>query len=56
MSDSEKGKRCIHLLIQQYEHWLPFYLIQRGMYLHFATSRIEGIFGLLKGNTIEEKY
>lgn len=50
MSDSEKGKRCIHLLIQQYEHWLPFYLIQRGMYLHFATSRIEGIFGLLKGN------
>lgn len=50
MPNSQRGKRCIQLLIERYEHWLPYFVIQRGMYLHKDTSRIEGLFGLLKGN------
>ena len=50
MPDSLRGKRCIQLLIERYEHWLPYLVIQRGMYLHKDTSRIEGLFCLLKGN------
>lgn len=47
---NSKGKKCLDLLIERYEHWLPICLIQHGMYLSFSSSRIEGLFGLFKGN------
>ena len=49
MDDSIKGKKCIQILIDKYEHWLPFCLMQKGIYHNFDSSRIEGLFGLLKG-------
>ena len=45
-----KGYRCIEILINRYEHWLPLLVIQHGFYFNIDTSRIEGFFGLLKGN------
>lgn len=50
MKDTDKGKRCLDLLISRNEHWLPIYMIRNGMYLNFDTSRIEGLFGIFKGN------
>lgn len=45
-----KGYKCLDLLIQRYENWLPILIIQHGLNLHFNSSRIEGLFGLFKSN------
>ena len=47
---SFQGLRCLGLLLARHEHWLPICLIKKGFYLSFDTSRIEGLFGLFKGN------
>lgn len=50
MNPNQDGKKCLDLLIKYHEHWLPILLIIHGMYLNFDSSRIEGLFGLLKAN------
>ena len=52
---NECGIKCLDQLIDNYNHWLPSCLIQQGVSYAFNSSRIEGVFGLLKGNYGHER-
>ena len=55
MTRSDEGHRCLLYLVNNYEHWLPICLVQIGMYANWDSSRIEGFFGLFKGNYGHER-
>lgn len=50
MKKSSEGYKCLLSLINNFDRWLPICLIKIGLYLNWDSSRIEGFFGLLKGN------
>ena len=52
---NECGIKCLDNLIEHYTNWLPSCLLQQGVFYSFYSSRIEGLFGLLKGNYGHER-
>lgn len=55
MDTSTPCYKCLDSLVKTYDHWLPLSLVVNGMYYNWDSSKIEGIFGLLKGNYDRER-
>lgn len=50
LKKTSEGYKCLLSLINDFDRWLPICLINIGLYANWDSSRIEGFFGLFKGN------